>query len=66
VISFESGTRLQKTFGLKVGMVETARFEARIRELVKGLPDLARCWLNRYWLSGECCASRSLSCIAAC
>src|SRR5262249_26461197 len=30
-----------RNFGLKVGMVGAARFEARIRELVEGLPDLA-------------------------
>ena len=30
-----------RNFGLKVGMVRTARFEARIRELVENLPDLA-------------------------
>src|SRR3974390_2155300 len=30
-----------RNFGLKVGMVGTARFEARIRELVQRLPDLA-------------------------
>src|SRR5215469_765705 len=30
-----------RNFGLKVGMVGTMRFEARIRELVEGLPDLA-------------------------
>ena len=30
-----------RNFGLKVGMVGTAKFEARIRELVEGLPDLA-------------------------
>jgi transposase len=29
-----------RNFGLKVGMVGTARFEARIRELVENLPDL--------------------------
>ena len=29
-----------RNFGLKVGMVGTARFEARIRELVEDLPDL--------------------------
>jgi hypothetical protein len=28
-------------FGLKVGMVGTVKFEARIRELVENLPDLA-------------------------
>jgi transposase len=30
-----------RNFGLKVGMAGTARFEARIRELVKDLPDMA-------------------------
>src|SRR5246500_3104478 len=30
-----------RNFGLKVGMVGAARFEARIRELVESLPDLA-------------------------
>src|SRR4029078_861888 len=30
-----------RNFGLKVGMVGTVRFEARIRELVESLPDLA-------------------------
>jgi transposase len=30
-----------RNFGLKVGMVGTARFEARIKELVENLPDLA-------------------------
>jgi transposase len=30
-----------RNFGLKVGMVRTVKFEARIRELVKNLPDLA-------------------------
>ena len=30
-----------RNFGLKVGMVGTVRFEARIRKLVEGLPDLA-------------------------
>jgi transposase len=30
-----------RNFGLKVGMVGTMRFEARILELVEGLPDLA-------------------------
>jgi transposase len=30
-----------RNFGLKVGVVGTARFEARIRELVANLPDLA-------------------------
>ena len=30
-----------RNFGLKVGMVGTAEFEARIKELVENLPDLA-------------------------
>jgi transposase len=30
-----------RNFGLKVGVVGTVRFEARIRELVENLPDLA-------------------------
>ena len=30
-----------RNFGLKMGMVGAARFEARIRELVESLPDLA-------------------------
>jgi transposase len=30
-----------RNFGLKVGMVGTGKFEARIRELVENLPDLA-------------------------
>ena len=30
-----------RNFGLKVGLVGAARFEARIKELVENLPDLA-------------------------
>jgi transposase len=30
-----------RNFGLKVGVVGTVKFEARIRELVENLPDLA-------------------------
>ena len=30
-----------RNFGLKVGVVGTARFEARIKELVENIPDLA-------------------------
>ena len=30
-----------RNFGLKVGMVGAARFEARIKELIQNLPDLA-------------------------
>jgi transposase len=29
-----------RNFGLKVGMVGTVKFEARIKELVEKLPDL--------------------------
>ena len=30
-----------RNFGLKVGMIGTVKFEARIKELVENLPDLA-------------------------
>src|SRR5262249_12220603 len=41
-IAIENDLRgTSRNFGLKVGMVGTARFEARIRELVESLPDLA-------------------------
>jgi transposase len=30
-----------RNFGLKVGMVGTVKFEARIKELIENLPDLA-------------------------
>jgi transposase len=30
-----------RNFGLKVGMLGTVKFEARIKELVENLPDLA-------------------------
>ena len=30
-----------RNFGLKVGMVGTVKFEARIKELVENLPDVA-------------------------
>jgi hypothetical protein len=33
-----------RNFGLKVGMVGTVKFEARIKELVEKLPDL---WVSR-------------------
>ena len=55
-----------RNFGLKVGMVGKVKFEARIRELVESLPDLARFWSNRCSLSGGCFGNRSSSCIAAC
>ena len=31
-----------RNFGLKVGLVGAARFEARVKELVENLPDIAR------------------------
>jgi transposase len=55
-----------RNFGLKVGVVGTARFEARIKELVENLPDLAPCWSNRCSSSGGRFANRSASCTAAC
>ena len=52
-----------RNFGLKVGTVGTVKFEARIKELVENLPDLA---VLVEPLSGGCYASSSSSCIAAC
>jgi transposase len=41
-IAIENDLRASlRNFGLKVGMIGTVKFEARIRELVKNLPDLA-------------------------
>ncbi len=54
-----------RNFGLKVGVVRTVKFEARIRELVENLPDLA-VWSNHCSLSDGRFASSSASCIAAC
>ena len=51
-----------RNFGLKVGMVGTVKFEARIKELVENLPDLAE--LVEPLLIVR--RSRSTSCIAAC
>ena len=45
-----------RNFGLKVGMVGTAKFEARIRELVEDFPTW-RYWLNRCLLSAGYCAT---------
>ena len=53
-----------RNFGLKVGMVGKARFEARIQEPVENFPDLS--WWNRCSSSGELYANRSFSCTAAC
>ena len=54
-----------RNFGLKVGMVGTVKFEARIRELVENLPTWIF-WSNRCLLSGGYFVSRSASCTAAC
>src|SRR5262249_33600485 len=41
-IAIENDLRASlRNFGLKVGMIGTVKFEARIRELVESLPDLA-------------------------
>jgi transposase len=41
-IAIENDLRASlRNFGLKVGMIGTVKFEARIRELVANLPDLA-------------------------
>ena len=54
-----------RDFGLKVGIVGKRKFEARIKELVENLPDLAF-WSSHCSLSDECCANRLLSCTVAC
>ena len=54
-----------RNFGLKVGMVGTVKFEARIKELSRTSPTWRR-WSNHYSLSGGCYANRSSSCIDAC
>ena len=65
-IAIENDVRATlRNFGLKVGIVGTAKFEARIRELVEKLPDWP-CWWNHCSLSDGSFASSSASCIAAC
>src|SRR5262245_36987196 len=54
-----------RNFGLKVGMVGTVKFEARIKELVENLPDLT-VWSSRCSLSGGRFTNRSSSCTVAC
>jgi len=56
-----------RNFGLKVGMVGTVRFEARIRELVENLADLAalietaaHCSDGRFASSSFCILHRHL------
>ena len=54
-----------RNFGLKVGMAGGTKFEARIKQLVENLPDLA-VLVDHCLLSGGSSASRLLFCIAAC
>jgi transposase len=64
-IAIENDVRATlRNFGLKVGIV-TAKFEARIRELVETFP-IWPCWWNHCSLSDGSFASSSASCIAAC
>ena len=53
-----------RNFGLKVGIAGKTKFEARIKELVENLPDLAELVEGHCSLSGGHYASRSSSCIA--
>ena len=53
-----------RNFGLKVGMVGKVRFEARIKELVENLPDLA-VLVELLLVVRRANASSSSSCIAA-
>jgi len=55
-----------RNFGLKVGMVEKVKFEARIRESWSRISLIWSFWSNRCSLSGVCYASRSSPCTAAC
>ena len=54
-----------RNFGLKVGVVGTMKFQARIKELLDNTSNWSF-WSNRYSLSGGSFASRSASCTAAC
>ena len=54
-----------RNFGLKVGMVGTVKFEARIRELVENLPDLAGL-VEPLLVVRRVLASSLASCTAAC
>jgi transposase len=54
-----------RNFGLEVGIVGKVKFEARIRELVENLPDLA-VLVEPMLMSGGCYGNRSSSCIAVC
>ena len=55
-----------RNFGLKVGMVGTVMFEAKISELLKNLPDLAALVEPLLVLRRTLRANSSASCIAAC
>ena len=39
--ALEEACKALRNFGLKVGMVGTVKFDARIEELIENLPDLA-------------------------
>ncbi len=52
-----------RNFGLKVGVVGTARFEARIKELVENLADLAALIETLLAVRRVLPANRPLSCI---
>ena len=54
-----------RNFGLKVGIVGTVKFEARVRELVENLPDLA-VLVQPLLMVRRVRASSSPSCIVVC
>ena len=54
-----------RNFGLKVGIVGKVKFEARIKELVENLPDLA-VLVEPLLVVRRRFANSSASCIAAC
>jgi transposase len=54
-----------RNFGLKVGVVATVKFEARVRELVETSP-MWPSWSSRCSLSGRSFANSSAYCTAAC
>ena len=65
-IAIENDLRVTlRNFGLKVGVAGTAKFEARIKELVENLPDLAAL-VEPLLVVRRCYANRSSFCIADC
>jgi hypothetical protein len=54
-----------RNFGLKVGMVGTVKFEARIKELVENLPDVA-VLIEPLLIVRRVLRERVLPCITAC